>query len=280
MCKEEFSSASTLREKSASKFNVLPEIPKTPRQENSENMELVMCEKRGCVEARKLVISTQTYFTTEFARMEKKYEAELESKKAEKCQNCEKREVKFSESTNERYRKTLEEKLEESEQLLNVSAENENLVKELESMRLINLQLQQEMEEMKNQTSKNASKSETAALRALLESNKEQYSKDIYEMQERIKTLQKELAKTGAPDPEALRNGIEIINFNNSELEKAKNQIAEKDEIIWNLRFEMEVKNKEENAMHSLVRRKNKSNEELIGIDFNDKNKKISIKII
>ncbi|CBY11769.1 unnamed protein product [Oikopleura dioica] len=254
MCKEEFSSASTLREKSSSKFNVLPEIPKSPRQENSENMELVMCEKRGCVEARKLVISTQTYFTAEFARMEKKYEAELESKKAEKCQNCEKREVKFSESTNERYRKTLEEKLEESEQLLNVSAENENLVKELESMRLINLQLQQEMEEMKNQTSKNlpsASKKEMAALQALLESNKEQYSKDIYEMQERIKTLQKELKKTGAQDPEALRNGIEIINFNNSELEKAEKQIAEKDEIIWNLRFEMEVKNKEENAMHS-----------------------------
>jgi hypothetical protein len=89
-------------------------------------------------------------------------------------------------------------------------------------------------------------------------------------MQERIKTLQKELSKTGAPDPEALRNGIEIINSTklNAELENAKKLVAEKDEIIWNLKFEIEVKNKEENAMHSLVRRKNKSNEEFIGTDF------------
>merc|ERR1719223_82301 len=44
-CKEEFSSAaaSNNREKSASKFDVLPEIPKTPRQKTRENMELMMC---------------------------------------------------------------------------------------------------------------------------------------------------------------------------------------------------------------------------------------------
>ena len=149
-------------------------------------MELVMCDKRGCVEARKLVISTQTYYTSEFAKMEKKFAAELESQKAEnqKCQNCEKKEVKFSESTNERYRKTQEDKLQESDEFLNISAENEKLKKELESMRLINLQLQQEVEGIKQPSSKK----EIVALQALLESNKEQYSRNwprqpVYEKQ-------------------------------------------------------------------------------------------------
>ena len=135
-------------------------------------MELVMCEKRGCVEARKLVISTQTYYTSEFAKMEKKFAAELESQKAEnqKCQNCEKKEVKFSESTNERYRKT-----QESEEFLNISAENEKLKKELESNRLLDLKLQKEIENIKLKPS---SRKEIRALRALLESNKEQYSRN------------------------------------------------------------------------------------------------------
>jgi predicted ribonuclease YlaK len=135
-------------------------------------MELVMCDKRGCVEARKLVISTQTYYTSEFAKMEKKFAAELELQKAEnqKCQNCEKKEVKFSESTNERYRKT-----QESEEFLNVSAENEKLKKELESNRLLDLKLQQEIENIKLKPN---SRKEIGALRALLESNKEQYSRN------------------------------------------------------------------------------------------------------
>ena len=45
-------------------------------------------------------------------------------------------------------------------------------------------------------------------------------------------------------------------------------KMSEKDELIWNLRFEIEVLKKEHSAVYSIHRRKDKSNSEVIGKGF------------